>query len=625
MGIALEFLPNQAGENEGLGDAGIETFRDDPYASCGRESGQNSRDASLAFPVRMTFDVLDVPRADLPGYTVLNDTVAVCLAAAGQEKDRDFFERAASVLEQPTIRVLRIADFNTKGLVGPSDQEGTPFHSLLKGAGITSKETETSGGSFGIGKNASFAVSELQTVLYATRYAVADGTAFAAQGKVRLVSHTDPDGERRRATGYWGNTDGYSAITDSGDVPSWMQRDEIGTSIFSVGFRSVDGWACSIAYSLLINFFTAIERREMAFEIDNSAIRINHNTIAALFRDEAIRRAAEDAGQLSQLEFSEQLHRGLTSPDAIETEASIAGLGKVRFRVLVDEDLPKRVGIVRNGMLITTGLQHFGDRLERFVGMRQFVALVEPADNAASKLLKSMENPRHDGFSAARLADPAKRENATAAMKHLIRQLRNWISEQAAIAQDGETVIEELSRYFATEASGGTPPDAKAEPDPEKYVYKPPKQVPKPARQTRSDDGNEGGGGTDGTGQSGGRRNGTERGPGAGTGGTGTSGKVPPLRLKGVRTSLAGTPGQERRRILFTPTASGRATIRVEATGINSGEALDVTSSNAGALSGGAIDLDLVDGTRVELEVGFDSPYAGPIEVLAALQSGADQ
>ena len=41
----FQFPPNLADENEGLGDAGIETFRDAPYASVGRENGQNSNDA----------------------------------------------------------------------------------------------------------------------------------------------------------------------------------------------------------------------------------------------------------------------------------------------------------------------------------------------------------------------------------------------------------------------------------------------------------------------------------------------------------------------------------------------------------------------------------------------------
>ena len=53
----LRFLPNEAWEKEGLGDAGIETFRDTPYASCAREAGQNSRDAAKVQPVRITFDI----------------------------------------------------------------------------------------------------------------------------------------------------------------------------------------------------------------------------------------------------------------------------------------------------------------------------------------------------------------------------------------------------------------------------------------------------------------------------------------------------------------------------------------------------------------------------------------
>ena len=43
--IRLEFLPNVGGEAEGLGDGGIETFRENPFAAAARETGQNSRDA----------------------------------------------------------------------------------------------------------------------------------------------------------------------------------------------------------------------------------------------------------------------------------------------------------------------------------------------------------------------------------------------------------------------------------------------------------------------------------------------------------------------------------------------------------------------------------------------------
>ena len=332
----LEFLPNQAGESEGLGDAGIETFRDNPYASCGREAGQNSADAAVGHPVRMTFDVLDVETSQVPGFEVLSQTVDKCLADAKQEKDEDFFKQAKSLLALPTTKILKISDFNTKGLAGPSSEEGTPFHSLLKGAGVSNDKTETSGGSFGIGKNASFAISDLQTVLYSTAYQDKAGeTRFAAQGKCRMVSHVDCSGVKRRATGYWGDPDGYVAIEDPEQVPEWMRRTEVGTSIFCAGFRQTDGWAWSIAYSLLTNFFAALHRDRMAFEINDGEIKLNHNTVAALFNDDRIIAAADADGQRGQLDFSRDLFNCLISPDATDIEQDVQGLGKMHFRVLV--------------------------------------------------------------------------------------------------------------------------------------------------------------------------------------------------------------------------------------------------------------------------------------------------
>ena len=79
--------------------------------------------------------------------------------------------------------------------------------------------------------------------------------------------------------------------------------------------------------------------------------------------------------------------------------------------------MPKRVAIIRNGMLIAQSLEHFGDKFARFPGARDFIMLVEPADDEASKALKSLENPQHNAFSAGRLDDPEKQRNISRAMK----------------------------------------------------------------------------------------------------------------------------------------------------------------------------------------------------------------
>ena len=614
----LEFLPNEAGEKEGLGDAGIETFRNRPYASCAREAGQNSRDAADGHPVRLTFDVLEILAADFPAHGQLSAAVDSCLAAATQEKDQDFFGQARRLLDAEHLKVLRISDFSTKGLAGPPDEEGTPFNALLKGSGVSDHKSDTSGGSFGIGKNASFAVSDLRTVFYSTVYRTGpDSTAFAAQGKVRLVSHVDAATTKRRATGYWGWPEGLRAVTERADVPEWLERNEVGTSIFSVGFQILDHWAERIGYALLINFFGAVASGEMVFEVDGGRLKINRNTIGSLFQDEAIRRAAGLSGQAADLEFSEQLYRCFTSPDVEVSELDIDGLGRMRLRLLKEEGLPKRVGIIRNGMLITTDLRHFGSKLERFKGSRDFVAVLEPAGDDASKLLKTLENPEHNSFSAERLSNPSKREAAEVAMRQLDRELRELIRSSTAVVVDEEVTVDELSDFFAEDDTGDRPPSPEAESNPEAYVYQPAKRQPQRARDQAPNEGNDGGAGQRRSSSSGGRTSGAGRGPGSG--GKGRRGQTDALELKEFRNRLTDGAGShsKRRKVWFTPTIDGEATVRLDATGINSAERLNVVTTSLGRVQGGAVVLDFAAGKRVELEVEFDSAYGGPIEPVA--------
>ena len=205
--VRLEFLENQAGEVEGLGHAGIETFRDTPFVSCSREAGQNTLDAADGRPVRMVLREHQVPANEIPGIEKLRDTIAVCLKTAratGSDKDRDFFENANDVLSNLFIPVLEIADYNTTGLEGPPNDATSKFHALVKSSGKSNKSTETSGGSFGIGKNATFAVSDLRTVFYSTVYDTSEGRRHAFQGKVQLVSHQDSESIQRTAKGYLG-------------------------------------------------------------------------------------------------------------------------------------------------------------------------------------------------------------------------------------------------------------------------------------------------------------------------------------------------------------------------------------------------------------------------------------
>ncbi|RMH21919.1 MAG: hypothetical protein D6698_02060 [Gammaproteobacteria bacterium] len=625
----LRFLPNEAGEKEGLGDAGIETFRDSPYASCAREAGQNSRDAAKNKPVRMVFNVLELDHHNFPSRALLEDALEACFRGATEEREEEFFGNALEIIKREQIPVLEIADYNTKGLVGPPDLEGTPFHSLVKGSGVTAKDAVDAGGSFGIGKNASFAVSDLHTVFYSTIWEDPDneGKCFAAQGKVKLVSHTARDGKKVRATGYWGNPEGFRAIVDRTAVPEWMNRTEVGTSIFSMGFGVAEDWAERMTFSLVTNFFCAVYREEMVFEVDDGKININRNTLENLLTRQDIVNAAEATGHKDDLVFAQQLYRCMVSDIAKEHVLNIQDLGRIRVRVLVEEGMPRRIGFVRRGMLITDNLRHFGHPFVRFPGSRDFVVLVEPEDTDASAFLKKLENPAHDGFSAERITDPRKRAHAARAMKQLGKELRNIIKQTTGVRHEGAVVLEELGRFFADQGQGERPPDPGTETDPERYIYKSQRKErmkPRPARDPNS--GQEGGSSRTGKGSSG-KGGGTGKGTGSGSEGHGTRGDRQPVALGDVRNLLRtdNAGAAISREIHFTPESDGLIEIRVEATGIDTPENLVVKSTSKGMVDSGAIIIEANARQRETVTITFDEPYEGPIELIAASRAESQE
>jgi hypothetical protein len=625
----LEFLKNEAGEEEGLSDAGIETFRDDPYASCAREAGQNSRDAGLddGAPVRMTFDLIQGSREDLPFYGSLAGALDSCLSQAHAEKEKEFFINACAVISKPTLPILRISDFNTKGLVGPPEQSGTVFHSLLKSSGVSKKDSETSGGSYGIGKNANFAVSDLQTVMYSTVYAEESGQqAFVAQGKVKLVSHVDGKGVPRRSTGYWGFPDGFRAITNDYLVPEWMKRSEIGTSIFCVGFRQSEGWAERMAYSLVSNFFVAIQNGDMEFEVDSGRIKINSNTLEGLLSREDIVKTAEGSGHSAELEFACQLHRCLVSEAAAEELITIPGLGKINVRILTEVGMPRRVGFVRNGMLITDNMKNFGHAFARFNGA-DFIALVQPCDDAAGKLLKKLENPAHNAFSAERISDPAARRGAEQAMRKLGIKLREMIKAVTSAPVEDSLALDELGKYFAYTGKSDSAPDPTSESDPETYTYSAAHVVEKKTVVTGTN-GSQGG-------QAGGHRgqNTVKRGggsnnqPGArGAGDAGISDKRARVVLSDVRNRIVldsqGIPME--RTLYFSSPVAGLIELTLQATGVNTPEKLHTVKVSGGSIKNDKILLDVEEGERNSIVVAFDEPYDGPIELIATEAIGGE-
>jgi hypothetical protein len=201
--IELKFPPNNDGEEQGLNDAGVETFGGKTGHYVAREGAQNVGDAAAdgVDTVTIEFNLIEVPVASIP---CVNELKKVLEASqhfwSTNKKTLDFCEAAIKKLNKPKIPVLKISDFGTTGLTGvDSDRQGK-WYCLVRSGGVSNKESGA-GGSYGIGKFAPFAASDLRTVFYSTR---TTENAVAFQGVSRLVTHLDPQERTTQGTGYIG-------------------------------------------------------------------------------------------------------------------------------------------------------------------------------------------------------------------------------------------------------------------------------------------------------------------------------------------------------------------------------------------------------------------------------------
>ena len=624
--IRLEFLPNVGEEAEGLSDGGIETFRENPFAAVARETGQNSRDArdDTNKPVKLTFDIVTLESEKFPSIEQYREAAELCLdksSEANKEKETGFFGNACNILNAENIRILRISDFNTKGVRGPC-KEGTPFHTLAKTDGISEKEDKDSGGSFGIGKNATFALSDIQTVFISTLYTDESGNSqVLCMGKTLFISHRGNDGEEKRGKGYWGKSERYMPLDSPSEIPEWLLRDKQGTSIFSICMRdNRTYWRYEMAAAILINFFCSIERQEMEFEIDDGSIKINRGTLQALFSNSQVNKAVDELNARVAFETARTLHACLIDQQTFIENLEIEDLGTVRMHMLMRDGLGYTIGIIRNGMYITDNLSHFNEPFKRFPLHRDFAVIIEPVGKREGEWFKRLENPSHNSLSAEGITDPELRARGRKAFEKLAKKIRSRIQALAKSQPSKTLELDELNDFFASDETRSeddtgmeTDPQSK-KPTPVRPV-KPKPPTPDSRKQTSPDDP---------------PIPGPEPGPepvdepSPDPEPQPEPGPVPhprkimkPVELISERALIPDKSNARRRQFRFTSPISAEIVLYADATGLTNSERLNPVSTSEGRIENSAIEVSCTANQRTSIDVLFDAPYTGPVEILA--------
>lgn len=433
------FPSSGGGVDGGFNHSGIEYYSGNPEYYLAREVIQNSLDARADSkkPVVVRFDLIDIPK--FPGRDALLASFKACLKEEkGNEKAKVFFRRGIKILsEKGGIPCLRISDSNTTGLRGKEQRHGQ-WHNLTKAVGRSgSDKSDTSGGSYGIGKNAPFTLSALRTVFYSTSYKDGNARGFyhCAQGKSILTSHNSGGDELSQPDGFYGIVKGCRPIVGAQEIPDFLRREnEDGTTLVVAGFSGEEGWQDKIVAAVAGNFFYAINDRKLEVYVGDCAVRAD--TLSEIFDNDSLWGNLRD----TDMEFAPKYYQAMQ--DGAPSETQNKTLGHVKLWVLVGDDLPKRTAIVRDtGMIITDKQPQF-----RFRGFNEYAALCVCEGQDANKILRGMENPEHDRFDPNRL-----KENKSEGIK-VLKELREWVrsrlAEVAIPKETDETSLPELAEMF---------------------------------------------------------------------------------------------------------------------------------------------------------------------------------
>jgi len=432
--IGWRFPLNDGGLEAGFNDSGIETYRGNIYENLARETIQNSLDAAASDkPVKVAFELFELPSLAFPGRDELMVALESCRERYSNiQKARRFFDTAIALLRQEAVSFLRISDYNTTGLTGAKNDnpQQSNWYSLVKASGVSAKP-EGAGGSFGIGKHAPYACSDLRCVFYGTLDR--DGvTAF--QGVARLATHKERTGRLTQGTGFYGVIEGCGPILEPSRVDPVFLRSEIGTDIFIAGFRTVDDWVDQIVRSVLENFFVAIHERRLILNVQGLIID------AESLPDFLGRYLEPD-------NLTHGYYKALVSSVAkCFEEADFQKLGRVRLFLHEDRQYSQRaIAMVRKtGMKVFTKTKHARVPV-RFVGV--FIA----DGDGINELLRSMEPPTHDQWDPKRIDDDRERRYAQQVRDELYEWMNENIAKLAPSSDSDELEVEGVGDFLVDE------------------------------------------------------------------------------------------------------------------------------------------------------------------------------
>ena len=424
------FPPNNHGQRQGISDTGLESFKSKPTTALAREICQNSLDAGIpGSTVRIEFKMYDVERTSFPQIDEFTRILDRCIETWKEEKNHktiNILSKSREIAKSDKITFLRISDFNTTGLRGSDKIANSEWHNLVKSTGSSNKGG-TTGGSYGIGKFATFVCSQLRTVFYSTQDI--DGHA-AFQGVSKLVSYNldnpeDPSLESQ-GTGYYGEEQRLSPIKSCISLEPGYTRQIPGTDIYVAGYKEEfkENWDKIILREIIDNYFYAIYMGTL--EVQIADILVNRNTLESIFQ------TFHDELSLLTIEY----YKVLTSESTVWETIDFKDYGNVTCGILTGSEMTqKKVAMIRNPWM---KIKDEGSLFD----IVPYAGVLIIQGEMINAFLRKLENPSHTKWEVNLLEDPGERVVAKAILKDLRQFLIDQIKKAAGQQLGDEVELE---------------------------------------------------------------------------------------------------------------------------------------------------------------------------------------
>ena len=428
-----------------------EIFKSGKWAFLTREVIQNSNDAYDAGnvqdkPLVMKFSMEDMSLSDFPdAESLIKHINGTATIPDLPETCKSFSESALLKLKGNSIKVMKISDYNTPGVLGSDDLGNikSQWRALVYDEGNSQKSSQQAAGSFGLGKNAPIALSGINTVFYATKDI---NDLFAFEGVAKL--HTSfINGKKYEEKVYYAKTINSNTvplnINDINVLPDIFKRNEYGTDIYIMDvdydFNRIKR---EMIQAVVENFFVRIESSKL--EVNMFGELINKDTMLKVVEKYCDQPIEYTNSNIKYGFIKQYLKTYLDIYEKHQTYVEdVPGAGRLKLKIAIDPEISgKWVAMFR-----TKGMKIFDMNYK--LAQQQFSAIFLPDDPEVDRFLRSIENPTHDLFDPEiRINDRELKALAEQRYEKIINWIKGKIAEFTKIDVEEQDFLEGMEEYI---------------------------------------------------------------------------------------------------------------------------------------------------------------------------------